>query len=126
MKLTGVDKAELAKEDREVLDTLDLWKTQVGKLRTAVTTASSAPGLPKLPAVPDIAENMSVRTLKPNEGGITAPHACALCGLRREERVAKADTEVEDSFGEWWVQGMNMHFGCERFWEEFEKKLKSR
>jgi hypothetical protein len=126
MKLAGVDKAELAKEDREVLDTLDLWKTQVGKLRTAVTVASSAPGLPKLPAVPDIAENMPVRTLKPSEGGISASQACALCGLRREERVAKVDFEVEDSFGEWWVQGMNMHVACRRFWEEFERKLKSR
>jgi hypothetical protein len=126
MKLAGVDKAELAKEEREVLDTIDLWKAQVGKLRTAVTTASAAPGLPKLPSVPEIAESMPVRTLKPSEGGISATHACALCGLRREERVAKVDLEVEDSFGEWWVQGMNMHVGCRRFWEEFEKKLKSR
>ena len=126
MKLAGVDKAELAKEEREVLDTIDLWKGQVGKLRTAVTTASAAPGLPKLPSVPEIAENVPVRTLKPGEGGIGATQACALCGLRRDERVAKVDVEVEDSFGEWWVQGMNMHVGCRRFWEEFEKKLKSR
>ena len=126
MKLAGVDKAELAKEEREVLDTIDLWRAQVGKLRTAVTTASAAPGLPKLLSVPEIAENMPVRTFKPSEGGISATHACALCGLRREERAAKVDLEVEDSFGEWWVQGMNMHVACKRFWEEFEKKLKSR
>jgi hypothetical protein len=126
MKLAGVDKAELAKEEREVLDTIDLWKAQVGKLRTAVTTASAAPGLPKLPSVPEIAENMPVRTLKPSEGGISATQACALCGLKREERVARVDLEVEDSFGEWWVQGMNMHVACRRFWEEFERKLKSR
>lgn len=126
MKLAGVDKAELAKEDREVLDTLDRWKGQVGKLRTAVTAASSAPALPKLPGVPEMAENMPVRTLKAAEGGVTAAHACALCGLRREERVAKVDLEVEDSFGEWWMQGMNMHVACKEFWEEFEKKLKSR
>ena len=126
MKLAGVDKAEVAKEDREVLDTLDQWKAQVGKLRTAVTAASSAPGLPKLPAVPEIVENMPVRTLKASEGGLSATHACALCGIRREERVAKVDSEVEDSFGEWWVEGMNMHVACRNFWDEFEKKLKSR
>lgn len=126
MKLTGLDKTEAAKEDREVLDTLRLWKNQVGKLRTAVTAASAAPAMAKLPAVPDIAEQMPIKALKPAEGGITAPHACALCGLKREERVAKVDVEIEDSFGEWWVQGMNMHVLCRNFWDESEKKLKSR
>ena len=126
MKLTGVDRSEVAKEDREVLDTLRLWKVQVGKLRSAVTAASTAPGLPKLPAVPEIAEAMPVKVSKPVEGGITASHACALCGLRREERVARVDGEVEDSFGEWWVQGINMHLSCRNFWEEYERKLKSR
>lgn len=126
MKLTGLDKTEVAKEDREVVDVLRLWKGQVGKLRTAVTAASAAPGLPKLPPVPEIAEQMPVKTLKPSEGGVTAVHACALCGLRREERVARVDLEVEDSFGEWWVQGLNMHVACKKFWEDFEKKLKSR
>ncbi|KAK5165954.1 uncharacterized protein LTR77_008878 [Saxophila tyrrhenica] len=126
MKLTGLDKTEVAKEDREVVDVLRLWKGQVGKLRTAVTAASATPGLPKLPHVPEIAEQMPVKTLKQTEGGIMAPHACALCGLRREERVAKVDVEIEDSFGEWWVQGMNMHVVCRKFWEEFERKLKSR
>ncbi|KAK3698575.1 hypothetical protein LTR37_016902 [Vermiconidia calcicola] len=126
MKLTGLDKSEVAKEDREVLDVVRLWKSQVGKLRSAVTAASSAPAMARLRAVPDISEQMPVKTLKQSEGGITAPHACALCGLKREERVAKADVEVEDSFREWWIPGMNMHVSCRKFWEEFEKKLKSR
>lgn len=126
MKLAGLDKAELAKEEREVLDVLRSWRGQVGKLRTAVTAASMAPGLPKLPSVPDITEQMPVRVLKSIEGGMTAPHPCALCGLRRDERIAKVDVEVDDSFGEWWAQGANMHVGCKAFWEEFERKLKSR
>lgn len=126
MKLTGLDKSEVAKEDREVLDVLRLWKSQVGKLRTAVTTASSAPLVPKLPPVPEIAEQMAVKTLKSSEGGITALQPCALCGLKREERVAKVDVEVDDNFGEWWVQGMSMHLSCRNFWDEFERKLKSR
>lgn len=126
MKLTGLDKSEVAKEDREVVDVLRLWKVQIGKLRTAVTAASAAPGLPKLPSVPEITDQMSVKTLKSVEGGLTAPQPCALCGLKREERVAKVDLEVDDSFGEWWVQGMNMHLACRNFWEEFEKRLKSK
>ncbi|KAK4541414.1 hypothetical protein LTR36_008015 [Oleoguttula mirabilis] len=126
MKLAGVDKAELAKEEREVLDAVRLWKAQVGKLRGAVTTAISTPGIPKLPTVPEIAETMPIRSLKPAEGGLTASHGCALCGLKREERVAKVDVEVEDSFGEWWVQGMSMHVLCRDFWEEHRGKLRSR
>lgn len=126
MKLTGLDKSEVAKEDREVLDVLRLWKAQVGKLRTAVAAASAAPAVPKLPSVPEITDQISVKTLKPAEGGMTAPQPCALCGLKREERVAKVDVEVDDSFGEWWVQGMNMHLSCRSFWDEFERKLKSR
>ncbi|KAF2486528.1 hypothetical protein BDY17DRAFT_291653 [Neohortaea acidophila] len=126
MKLAGIDKGEVAKEDREVVDVVRLWRNQVGKVRTAVSAASAAPGLPKLPAVPEIVEQMAVRVVKAGEGGITASHACALCGLKREERVAKVDVEVEDSFGEWWVDGLNMHTTCRTFWRQFEKKLKSR
>ncbi|KAK1810702.1 hypothetical protein LTR12_014943 [Friedmanniomyces endolithicus] len=129
MKLAGVDKSETAKEDREVLDALRLWKTQTGKLRSAVAAASSITpdGECRLPPVPEISEQtMPVRTVKAVEGGLTAPHACALCGLRREERVAKVDVEVNDSFGEWWVEGMNMHLVCRNFWEEHKGKLRSR
>lgn len=127
MKLAGLDKSEAAKEDREVHDTLRLYRTQIGKLRSAVTAANAAPGLPKLPSIPDIAETMPVKALKQSEGGVTAREACALCGLKREERVVKVDDErVEDSFGEWWVQGMNMHVQCRDFWEGQERKLKSR
>ena len=127
MKLTGLDKSEAQKEDREVLDVLRIWKNQLGKLRTAVTAASATPGMPSLPPVPDINEQaMPIKTLKATEGGFTAPAACALCGLKREERVGKVDVLVEDSFGEWWVDAASMHLVCKRFWEEFEGKLKSR
>ena len=126
MKLAGVDKSEVAKEDREVLDAVRQWKAQVGLLRSAVTATSSTPGVVKLPSVPEIAEQMPVKALKPAEGGVTATHACALCGLKREERVAKVDVEVDDSFGEWWVQGMSMHLLCRNFWDEHKGRLKSR
>lgn len=130
MKLAGLDKSEAAKEEREVLDVVRLYRQQVGKLRTAVSAASAAPGLPKLPPVPEVGEVMAVKALKQGEGGITAREACALCGLKREERVVKVDdvpgARVEDSFGEWWVQGTGMHVGCRDFWVEWEGKLKSR
>ncbi|KAF2774022.1 hypothetical protein EJ03DRAFT_333139 [Teratosphaeria nubilosa] len=126
MKLAGIDKGETAKEDREVLDVVTMWKGNLGKLRAAVTSASSAPKTSRLPPVPEIAEVMPMKSLKPTEGGFTAPHACALCGLKREERVAKVDVAVDDSFGEWWLDNMSMHVVCRDFWEEHKNKLKSR
>ena len=126
MKLAGIDKSEATKEDRETVDIVRLFRGQIGKLRTAVTAASAAPGLPRLPHVPDVAENMAVKSLAQSEGGVTAPQPCALCGLKRQERVVKVDAEVDDSFGEWWNSGMSMHVACRKFWEDHESKMKSR
>lgn len=125
MKLAGVDKSEVAKEDREVLDAVRQWRSVVGKLRSAVAGANGKTST-KLPHVPEISEQMPVKILKPTEGGIVAPHACALCGLKREERVPKVDEEVDDSFGEWWVQGMNMHLLCKNFWDSHSDQMRSR
>lgn len=124
MKLTSVDKGELMKEDREALDIVRLWKVHVGRLRSVVAAAKSH-GI-TLPTLPEIAEKLPVQTLKALEGGFVAPHACALCGLKREERVAKVDINIDDSFGEWWVQSMSMHVVCRQFWIENKDKLKSR
>lgn len=125
MKLAGVDKSEVAKEDREVLDAIRQWKAIVGKLRSAVVSANSKAST-KLPPVPEISEQMPLKVLKPLEGGVVAPHACALCGLKREERVPKVDEGVDDSFGEWWVDGMNMHLLCKNFWDKHSDRMRSR
>lgn len=129
MKLNSIDKSEQIKEEREVTDVVAQWRAQVGKLRTAVSGASAncTGSTIKLPPVPEIVEApMAVKTLKAAEGGFTAPHACALCGLKREERVHKVDIDVNDSFGEWWIEGMNMHVSCKNWWDENKSKLKSR
>jgi hypothetical protein len=125
MKLTGVDKSEAAREDREVLDAVRQWREVVGKLRSAVSGAN-VKATTKLPPIPEISEQMPVKALKITEGGIAAPHACALCGLKREERVPKVDEGVDDSFGEWWVQGMNMHLLCKNFWDSHSEQMRSR
>ncbi|KAF2721711.1 hypothetical protein K431DRAFT_320181 [Polychaeton citri CBS 116435] len=120
MKLAGIDRSEAAKEDREVLDTVRVWKQHVGRLKSIVSTLSSGglwKGHGNPPAVPELNEAIPVKALKAAEGGIAAPHQCALCGLRREERVVKVDIDVDDSFGEWWLEGTNMHNVCWRFWE---------
>ena len=68
---------------------------------------------------------MSVRTIKEADGGITAAKACALCGLKREERVDKVDVEVFDGFGEWWMEHWG-HKECRAFWYQHEKYLQQR
>lgn len=114
MKLAGVDRAEMAREEREVAECVRGWKTIVGKVR--------GKGL----HVPEMAETMVVKVLGMSEGGLKGNRACALCGLRREERVKGVDVGVEDCFGEWWVEGMEMHVSCREFWAEFREELKSR
>jgi hypothetical protein len=110
MKVTSLDRAEVAKEDREVADLLRAWQIHVGRLRAAVAEVKRVCGT-DLGAVPDIREVMPIRMANELEGGVRSTKPCALCGLKREERVDKVDFEVQDSFGEWWIHNANMHRG---------------
>lgn len=123
MKLTGLDKSESGREDTEVQVVLSIWREQAGRLKTAVTGASVHGS--KL-TVPELGDALPVRVAKGSEGAITSTQSCALCGLKREERVTKVDVAIEDSFGEFWVEGTNMHRSCLRFWELFKARLMSR
>ncbi|KAF2757997.1 hypothetical protein EJ05DRAFT_500510 [Pseudovirgaria hyperparasitica] len=126
MKLTGVDKSETAREDRETLDVVRAWREQLGRLRSVVAGVNSVNPSVYLSSVPEIQEAMPVRIIKDGEGGITAPHQCALCGLKRNERVSKVDVDVDDSFGEWWIEKTSMHRACRNFWEEHHGSLRQR
>lgn len=120
MKLAGVDKTQSVREDREAADVAAAWKEHVGRLRSAVAVAnSSAQANLK---VPELNETMPVQTAKVVP---TAPKPCVICGLKRDERVSKLDFEVEDSFGEWWVEHWG-HRACKNFWVEHEKQLRQR
>jgi hypothetical protein len=110
MKLTGIDKGESLKEEREASDVVRVWKDQIGRLRHVVSGANQIRA-GTLGAVPDVQETMAVRALKQSEGGVPVRYACMLCGLKRDERVTAGDMSVEDSFGEWWVDQVNMHRG---------------
>ncbi|KAH7418455.1 hypothetical protein BKA64DRAFT_199498 [Cadophora sp. MPI-SDFR-AT-0126] len=123
MKLTGVDKSEVVREDREAADVVRVWKEQLGRLKSAVAVANtSLKDTAAHLAIPEISETMHVKT---QEGGLSAPKQCLICGLKREERIAKVDVLVEDSFGEWWVEHWG-HRACKNFWQEHESKLKGR
>lgn len=123
MKLTGIDKSEINKEEREALDVVRAWREQLGRLRSAVAAANVIrPGY--LGTIPEVQEVMSVRVCKEIDGGILAPQQCALCGLKRDERVNKVDVSVEDSFGEWWIEQVSMHRACRNFWQEHKEALR--
>ena len=120
MKLAGVDKTQSKREDREAGDVIDAWREHVGRLRSAVAAANSTCNATL--RVPELAENMQVQTAKMVP---TAPKACIICGLKREERVGKVDFDVEDSFGEWWVDHWG-HRACKNFWLQHEQRLRQR
>ncbi|KAI1128515.1 hypothetical protein F5Y10DRAFT_240259 [Nemania abortiva] len=123
MKLAGVDKTQTAREDREAADVVSNWKGQVGRLRSIVASANSAKkNGGKLLKIPEITDAMQVQTAKDVP---MAPKACVICGLKRNERLAKVDYEVEDSFGEWWVEHWG-HVACKRFWLQHENTLRQR
>ena len=124
MKLAGIDRSESLREDREVAEVIRLWRLCVGPFRAVITKNKQLlSGVS--PTIPTISEIMSVRTAKPSEGAITAPKSCFLCGLRREERVRTVDSNVEDSFGEWWSDYWG-HLTCRVFWEHHSDRLKQR
>ena len=124
MKLAGVDKAETRREDQEAAEALRAWKQQVGPLRSTISMISThLPGSGF--SLPDIAEAMPIRVVKPSEGAVTAPKCCFLCGIKRDERIAKVDVDVEDSFGEWWREYWG-HIDCVAFWENHKTSLRQR
>ncbi|KAI0024789.1 hypothetical protein F4780DRAFT_555314 [Xylariomycetidae sp. FL0641] len=122
MKLAGVDKAQTAREDREAADVVSNWKEQVGRLRSAVAAANASKSSKEQLKIPEISEVIPISTAKMAP---TAPKACVVCGLKRNERLAKVDFEVEDSFGEWWSDHWG-HVACKRFWLQHENTLRQR
>lgn len=129
MKLTGLDRSEAAKEDREVAEVLTVWRAQLGRLRSVCSTyigSASAADRSVTAKVPEVQDPAPIKALKAQEGALIAPHECALCGLRRQERIAHVDDHVDDSFGEWWTEGADMHTACAAWWVMHEALLRSR
>ncbi|KAL8746555.1 MAG: hypothetical protein Q9190_001439 [Brigantiaea leucoxantha] len=124
MKLTGVDKSESRREDQEMAEVIRVWRQQVGGLKASIAKLNSQQSETEF-ALPIIREIMIVRIANAGEGAVTAPKSCFLCGLRRDERVIDLDVNVEDNFGEWWVDYWG-HVDCKTFWEEYKDSLHQR
>ena len=122
MKLAGVDRTESRREDQEAAEVVRLWKQQVGGIKSHIARINAQQSEIEF-VLPDVSENVPIRTAKIGEGALTASKCCFLCGLKRDERVARLDVSVEDSFGEWWVDHWG-HVDCIHFWEEHKDSLK--
>lgn len=118
MKLNTVNKNENVKEQQEAVDVLAMWRDRTALFNSVLQASGQRP-------IPVIAENARVTTATSAQGAIEASHACALCGLKRDERLPKVDEKVEDSFGEWWVDHWG-HTDCKQFWETNMKLLDQR
>ncbi|RKF58137.1 hypothetical protein GcC1_184030 [Golovinomyces cichoracearum] len=136
MKLASLNKSENLREDQEVANVFQVWKDQLGKLRSSVMivnsngsrekknrVATSASLTTTRLMVPEITSSPSSLLVKAQIGALKAPKPCIICGLKRDERVQKVDFQVEDSFGEFWTEFWG-HTSCRNFWLENKKKLK--
>lgn len=110
MKLNTVNKNEDIKERQEAIDVLGMWRDRSALFNSVIQAAGRRP-------VQIVMEYTRVLTAPASQGAIKASHACALCGLKRDERIPKLDENVEDSFGEWWTEHWG-HTECRQFWEE--------
>ncbi|EAW11500.1 uncharacterized protein ACLA_091980 [Aspergillus clavatus NRRL 1] len=118
MKLSTVNRNESIKEQQETIDVLNTWRDHTALFSSVIQASGRRP-------IQVISENARVTTATSAQGAIKAAHACALCGLKREERLHKVDENVEDSFGEWWVEHWG-HTECKEFWERNMKLLAQR
>ncbi|GFF55662.1 hypothetical protein IFM51744_08692 [Aspergillus udagawae] len=110
MKLSTINKNESIKEQQEAVDVLTMWRDEAALFNSVIQASGRQP-------IQAIAENARVVTATAAQGAIKAPHVCALCGLKRDERLPKIDDNVQDSFGEWWVEHWG-HSECKDFWEK--------
>jgi hypothetical protein len=118
MKLSSVSKGENIKEEQEVVTVIESWRNHTASLNSFIQSSGGRP-------IPVIADKSRVDTASPEDGALKASHACALCGLKRDERLPKIDEDIQDSFGDWWTEHWG-HTDCNRFWEENSKHLSQR
>ena len=109
------------REDQEVAELVRAWRQHAGPLKASISKLSKM-NLGQNMSIPEISENQNARLVK---GALTAPKPCAICGLKRDERLDKVDLAVEDSFGEYWEEHWG-HVDCKKFWSTYHTELRQR
>ena len=121
MKLNSVNKHENIKEEQDAVNVLSLWRERAAVFNAVLQAAGQRP----IPAVPDPSA-LKVTVARSDQGALKATHSCALCALKRDERVLRVDeSDVQDSFGEWWTEHWG-HTHCRQFWETNQHLLRQR
>lgn len=118
MKLTALDRGEGRKEDQAAEDVITSWTRFSHVLNAAIAKAKIQR--------PPMALSVKL-TARPATGldVLSAPHICAACGLRRNERVIGIDVSVSDTFGEFWIEHWG-HKDCADTWYRFNNLLDQR
>ncbi|KIW74023.1 hypothetical protein PV04_02093 [Phialophora macrospora] len=118
MKLVSVNKSETSKEDREVEDMIQDWSNYIHEFNSIITQA----GLP--PHRMRLSSRIPLKISKhANSSG--SSKQCAVCGLKRTERLNDVDLDIDDLFGEFWVEHWG-HRDCCDFWYSFKSMLGQR
>ncbi|KAJ5131030.1 uncharacterized protein N7515_007069 [Penicillium bovifimosum] len=112
MKLNSVNKQENIKEEQDAIDVLSAWRDRAAIFNVVLQAAGQRP----IPPIQDPSA-LKVVTARADQGAMKATHPCALCSLKRDERVLRVDEQnVQDSFGEWWTEHWG-HTACREYWE---------
>jgi hypothetical protein len=118
MKLVALNKTETLHSEREAAAVCDAWSRNTHIFAGVVGRSEH-----RRPWM-NLNVNMSVRA-GPGYGTLEAREACALCGIRREERIAGVDFDADDVFGEYWTEWWG-HTDCRTFWYTYRDMLQQR
>lgn len=118
MKLAALDKGESRKEGQAAEELILSWNRFSHVLNAAIIRAKAQ----KPPMA--LSSKLSARVAAGLDV-VTATHICAVCGLRRNERVIGIDVSVSDTFGEFWVKHWG-HKDCADTWYGFKNLLDQR
>jgi len=120
MKLTSINKSEIARDDREVAETVNAWSVYAYIFNAVVGKADVPHHHPRMKM--SLSPAMLILT---SSNAVSSSQFCALCGLKRSERVSEVDLDLEDIFGEFWTDHWG-HKDCSDFWYRYEDRLSRR
>ncbi|OAL35629.1 hypothetical protein AYO20_05010 [Fonsecaea nubica] len=118
MKLAAVNKSETTKEERETEEMIRDWSSYLHEFNSILAQAEVPPCRMRLSSTPPI-KRLGTTHLP----DMSKP--CALCALKRTERLKDVDADVDDLFGEFWVEHWG-HKDCFDFWYSYKDMLKHR
>lgn len=115
MKLATVNKGESVREQREVADMVSLWSSYTHDFQSVIAQAHKSANRLKMNTAP------TIRVIP----GQDRWKQCALCGLKRSERVTDVDVSTQDLFDEFWFEHWG-HRDCSEVWYMYKELLNQR